>query len=119
MIKDCEGNEILHFCGSYSTTKYNYCDIKEGEENPIFTFAITLINVEGDSNYAFYIRKNHFFDAPEKGTLLITCPTQDYASREQAIDYMINYVMRENETSFLLEDWEVKFILNEKRSLCC
>lgn len=124
---DCNGNEIVKYCGARSTMKSDLRELKEGEDNPAFVFEIALISKEQDLYYNFYIRRDNFFDAAEKGICLASFCASDYGSyrpnaptlskseiREKIFSNMIDYVLEYSD----LEDWEKEFISQEKRFVC-
>ena len=108
MLIDCKGNEIIKYCGAHSASKSN--DPKKG----IFSFEIAEVKTKGKLYYSFYIRRDHFFDVAEKGTLIASCKVSDFETREEAFEYLFDYVL----DNVYLDIWEKNFLRDEKRIIC-
>ena len=108
MCTDCLGNEIIKYCGAHSISKNN--DPKNG----VFTFEIAMTKEHNKVYYNFYIIRNKFFDAAEKGMIVASCLTKDFETREEAIEYLCNRVLN----TVYLDIWESNFIRDEMRVIC-
>lgn len=108
MITDCVGNEIIKYCGAHSITKNNDPD------SGVFTFEIAMTKEHNKVYYNFYIIRNKYFDAAEKGMVVASCLAKDFETREEAIRYLCNCVLR----NVYLDIWESNFIKDEMRVIC-